>query len=59
MLPDRNSDLGPSLRATTSVLVPIVTIFITMRIWIRYSKHQLAWEDGVYNAIQLPVLLHA
>ncbi|KAI6452857.1 hypothetical protein MCOR22_000641 [Pyricularia oryzae] len=47
MLPDRNSDLGPSLRATTSVLVPIVTIFITMRIWIRYSKHQLAWEDAL------------
>nr|EAQ71668.1 hypothetical protein MGCH7_ch7g1075 [Pyricularia oryzae 70-15] len=41
------SDLGPSLRATTSVLVPIVTIFITMRIWIRYSKHQLAWEDAL------------
>ncbi|KAI6553554.1 hypothetical protein MCOR03_007798 [Pyricularia oryzae] len=47
MLPDRNSDLGPSLRATTSVLMPIVTIFITMRIWIRYSKHQLAWEDAL------------
>ncbi|KAI6367392.1 hypothetical protein MCOR25_004928 [Pyricularia grisea] len=45
MLPDRNSDLGPSLRATTSVLVPIVTMLITMRIWMRYSKHQLARED--------------
>ncbi|TLD09688.1 hypothetical protein PspLS_11388 [Pyricularia sp. CBS 133598] len=53
MLPDRNSDLGPSLRATTSVLVPIVTMFIAMRIWIRYIKHQLACEDVHNDDIQI------